>query len=77
MCLLHVKVAKSDTQVNGSVGWTKKRKCWLDENETKSGDETTVETAILNVLNPSQMKDTLFLASGDCIPCEQSLFRSS
>ena len=60
MCLLHVKVAKSDTQVNGSVGWTKKRQTW------KSGDETPVETAILNVLNPSQMEDTLFLASGDC-----------
>ena len=59
MCLLHVKVAKSDTQVNASVGWTKKRQSW------KSGDETPVETAILNVLNPSQMKDTLFLASGD------------
>ena len=60
MCLLHVKVAKSDTQVNGSVVWTKKRQSW------KSGEETPVETAILNVLNPSQMKDTLFLASGDC-----------
>ena len=60
MCLLHVKVAKSDTQVNGSVGWTKKRQTW------KSGDETPVETAILNVLNSSQMEDTLFLASGDC-----------
>ena len=32
----------------------------------KSGDETPIETAILNVLNPFQMKDTLFLASGDC-----------
>ena len=60
MCLLHVKVAKSDTQVNGSVGWTKKRQ------SGKSGDETPVETAILNVLDPSQKKDTLFLASGDC-----------
>ena len=60
MCLLHVKAAKSDTQVNRSVGWTKKKQSW------KSGDETPVETAIFNVLNPFQMKDTLFLVSGDC-----------
>ena len=45
---------------NGSVGWTKTRQRW------KSGDDTPVETAILNVLNRFQMKDTLFLASGDC-----------
>ena len=49
-----------EKETNESVGWTKKRQSW------KSGDETPVETAILNVLNPSQMKDTLFLASGDC-----------
>ena len=47
MSLLHVKVAKSDTQVNGSVGWTKKMKT---RQSGKSGDETPVETAILNVL---------------------------
>ena len=46
-------------ETNGSVGWMKKRQSW------KSG-ETPVETAILNVLNPSQMKDTLYLSSGDC-----------
>ena len=49
-----------EKETNGSGGWTKKRQSW------KPGDETPVETAILNVLNPSQMKDTLFLASGDC-----------
>ena len=61
MCLLHVKVAKPQY----SSEW----KCWLDKKETKLevwGRETPVETAILNVLNPFQMKDTLFLASGDC-----------
>ena len=71
MCLLHVKVAKSDTRVNGNGGWTKKRQTgsvgWTKKRQSwKSGDKTPVETAILNVLNPSQMKDTLFLASGDC-----------
>ena len=35
-----------EKETNGSVGWTKKRQSW------KSGDETPVETAILNVLNP-------------------------
>ena len=49
-----------EEETNGSVGSTKKRQSW------KSGDETPVETAILNVLNPSQMKDTLFLALEDC-----------
>ena len=42
----NVFTACEGTLVNGSVGWTKKRQSW------KSGDETPVETAILNVLNP-------------------------
>ena len=49
----NVFTACEGTLVNGSVGWTKKRQSW------KSGDETPVETAILNVLNP-------VLSFGDC-----------
>ena len=56
------------TACEGSEKRYSSERSWLDEKETKLevwGRETPVEIAILNVLNSFQMKDTLFLASGD------------
>ena len=63
MCLLHVKVVKSNTQ------WmeVKARKCWLDENETKL-EVWGRYSRYASYFKSFQLcsKGTSFLASADC-----------
>ena len=70
MCLLHVKVAKSDTQVNGSVGWTKKRQTevLVGQKRDKAGSlRTRLQLRRhFKCFESIPNERDLFLAAGDC-----------